>query len=101
MGLSSWRAFSKASGPQGYQSTGLWACCCRYGLFSAIRWFGRSFLVSRFSLYRAYAVAVVSARCPRAYAWGYDGGGPVVPALTLGVTCRLYGFAIYARDSFP
>src|ERR1700730_2644647 len=45
MGLSSRRALSKASSPQGYQSTGLWACCCRYGLFSAIRWFSK---VSRF-----------------------------------------------------
>src|SRR5579885_3846980 len=36
IGLSSRLAFSKASGPQGYQSTGLWACCRRYGLFSWI-----------------------------------------------------------------
>ena len=37
MGLLSRRAFSKASSPQGYQSTGLCACCSRYGLFSCAR----------------------------------------------------------------
>src|SRR5438105_15907239 len=37
MGLSSRRAFSNASSLQGYQSTGLCACCCRYGLFSATK----------------------------------------------------------------
>src|SRR4051812_36428866 len=36
IGLFSVRAFSKASAPHGYQFTGLWACCCRYGLFSSI-----------------------------------------------------------------
>src|SRR5205823_3735977 len=35
MGLFSRRAFSNASWPQGYQSTGLCACCRRYGLFSS------------------------------------------------------------------
>ena len=34
MGFSSFLATSKASSPQGYQSTGLWACCKRYGDFS-------------------------------------------------------------------
>src|SRR5262245_47906837 len=34
IGLFSVRAFSNASLPQGYQSTGLCACCNRYGLFS-------------------------------------------------------------------
>lgn len=29
-------AFSIASSPHGYQSTGLWACCKRYGDFSLI-----------------------------------------------------------------
>src|ERR1700704_3751660 len=42
MGLSSRRAFSNASSAHGYQSTGLCACCCRYGLFSAIRWLDKS-----------------------------------------------------------
>src|SRR5690349_16609771 len=37
MGLLSERALSKASAPQGYQSTGLCACCSRYGLFSPAR----------------------------------------------------------------
>src|SRR5258705_11490436 len=41
MGLSSLRARAKASSPQGYQSTGLCACCSRYGLVSR---------ASRFSL---------------------------------------------------
>src|SRR5215470_4540109 len=41
MGLSSARAFAKASSPHGYQSTGLCACCSRYGLVSR---------ASRFSL---------------------------------------------------
>ena len=36
MALSSFFACSKASGPQGCQSTGLWACCSRYGLDSWI-----------------------------------------------------------------
>src|SRR6185503_8013012 len=34
IGLSSRFAFSKASGPQAYQSTGLCWCCKRYGDFS-------------------------------------------------------------------
>src|ERR1051326_8742109 len=33
-GLSSASARASASGPHGYQSTGLWACCNRYGLVS-------------------------------------------------------------------
>ncbi len=36
MGFSSFLAFAKASSPHGYQSTGLWACWSRYGLFSRI-----------------------------------------------------------------
>src|SRR5262245_16057397 len=32
--LFSFLAFANASGPHGYQSTGLWACCRRYGLDS-------------------------------------------------------------------
>src|SRR6267378_729530 len=39
IGLSSFRAFSNAAGPHAYQSTGLWACCNRYGLFSWLRRF--------------------------------------------------------------
>src|SRR6516165_4494371 len=39
-GLSSRLAFSNASSPHGYQSTGLLACCSKYGLFSAARRFG-------------------------------------------------------------
>src|ERR1019366_9398050 len=34
MGLFSARDLANASGPQGNQSTGLWACWSRYGLFS-------------------------------------------------------------------
>jgi hypothetical protein len=45
-GLSSLRAFSKASAPHGYQSTGLWACCKRYGDFSWISLFGFSFVLA-------------------------------------------------------
>src|SRR5512147_2970951 len=37
IGLSSRRARSNASSPQGYQSTGSWACWRRYGLFSPAR----------------------------------------------------------------
>src|SRR5438046_10619617 len=40
MGLSSLRAFAKASSPHGNQSTGLWACWSRYGLVSWARRFG-------------------------------------------------------------
>jgi len=36
------RADSNASGPHGYQSTGLSACCCRYGLVSAASRLGMS-----------------------------------------------------------
>jgi len=36
-GLFSRRARSRASSPQGYQSTGLPACCNRYGLDSPAR----------------------------------------------------------------
>src|SRR5207253_9695147 len=32
------RALANASSPHGYQSTGLWACSSRYGLFSCMRW---------------------------------------------------------------
>src|SRR5205823_14452658 len=39
IGLSSSFAFWRASGPHGYQSTGLWACCSRYGLVSPARRF--------------------------------------------------------------
>lgn len=48
MGLFSFLAFSKASGPHAYQSTGLCACCNRYGLFScmSLLWF---FLISLFA----------------------------------------------------
>src|SRR5262245_4697827 len=42
MGLSSVRAFERASGPQGYQSTGLPACCWRYGDASPARRFRAS-----------------------------------------------------------
>src|SRR5689334_19548484 len=34
MSLFSFFALANASGPQGNQSTGLWACCSRYGLLS-------------------------------------------------------------------
>src|SRR5262245_57756774 len=37
IGLFSDLAFANASSPQGYQSTGLFACCKRYGLFSPAR----------------------------------------------------------------
>src|SRR5512135_1482745 len=37
-GLSSFWARSKASSDQGYQSTGLLACCCKYGLLWPARW---------------------------------------------------------------
>ncbi len=36
MGLFSSFAFCNASGPQGYQFTGLWACCSKYGLMVSI-----------------------------------------------------------------
>ena len=39
IGLFSWRARVKACSPQGYQSTGLCACCRRYGDFSRARRF--------------------------------------------------------------
>ncbi len=39
----------KGSSPHGYQSTGLYACCCRYGLFSEMRWFGGFFCATDFS----------------------------------------------------
>src|SRR5882724_10389000 len=39
MGLSSVRERSRASGPHGYQSTGLCACWSRYGLVSSINLF--------------------------------------------------------------
>ena len=37
MGRSAARAAASASSPQGYQSTGLWACWRKYGLDSAAR----------------------------------------------------------------
>src|SRR5579885_1961359 len=39
----SFLALAKASGPQGYQSTGLWACWRRYGLISPARRLGLPF----------------------------------------------------------
>src|SRR4029077_14136106 len=38
MGRSRARARASASFPHGYQSTGLCACCRRYGLVSEMRW---------------------------------------------------------------
>lgn len=38
MGFPSAWARPSASGPHGYQSTGLCRCCCRYGLVSWARW---------------------------------------------------------------
>ncbi len=40
MSFFSFFAFSNASGPHGYQSTGLWACWSRYGLLSFASRFG-------------------------------------------------------------
>src|SRR3954471_11006369 len=40
IGFSSARAFPSASGPHGYQSTGLCACCNKYGLVSPARRLG-------------------------------------------------------------
>jgi len=37
--LFSFSAFSKPDFPHGYQFTGLWACCSKYGLLSWISWF--------------------------------------------------------------
>src|SRR3954470_18997795 len=48
IGLFSVRAFSKASGPQGNQSTGLCACWRRYGLCSAASRFIKIPLSSEF-----------------------------------------------------
>src|SRR5947207_10186394 len=39
IGLFSRRARVNASSPHGYQSTGLWACCSKYGLVSLARRF--------------------------------------------------------------
>ena len=33
-------AFASAAGPHGYHSTGLLACCWRYGLDSSAKWLG-------------------------------------------------------------
>src|SRR6185312_9992628 len=40
IGRSSSCARASASDPQGYQSTGLWACCSRYGLVSWLKRLG-------------------------------------------------------------
>src|SRR3989337_124738 len=45
-GLSSLSALSKASFPQGYQSTGFSACWRRYGLFSFASLFGMAYVSS-------------------------------------------------------
>ena len=39
IGFSSAAAFAKASSPHGYQSTGLAACCSKYGLRSRLKRF--------------------------------------------------------------
>src|SRR5687768_7983186 len=41
IGFPSFFAFSSASGPHSYQSTGLWACWRRYGLVAPLRRFAR------------------------------------------------------------
>src|SRR5258705_11197921 len=46
MGLSSALARSIASGPHGYQSTGLCACCSRYGLVSVARRLARRLIMA-------------------------------------------------------
>ena len=38
IGLFSCCAFCIASSPQGYQLTGLWACCRKYGLKELVSW---------------------------------------------------------------
>src|SRR2546425_7628006 len=47
-GLSSARAFANAASPHGYQSTGLSACCRRYGLVSSASRFTACRLRRRF-----------------------------------------------------
>ncbi len=57
MGLFSERAFSNASSPHGYQSTGLCACWRRYGLF----WPARRFIDIPFSLEFCYGLGDLAA----------------------------------------
>src|SRR3972149_2582042 len=85
VGRSSSRARASASGPQGYQSTGLWACWRRYGLVSPARRFSgigsmvRTTLVARLRLRSADALYDPrtrgrARRPPRAVLFGGEGG---------------------------
>src|SRR5215216_1407023 len=57
IGFRSARARSSASGPHGYQSTGLCACCSRYGLVSFARRLGiASPCVSGLTTHRAMSM---------------------------------------------
>ena len=59
MSFFSFFAFANASGPHGYQSTGLWACWSRYGLLSFASRFGFpfSFALSFVLAFRLLAAA--------------------------------------------
>ena len=51
IGLSSDLESSRASGPQACQSTGLLACCNKYGLVSLISRLGITFSILAFSIH--------------------------------------------------
>src|ERR1044072_3199241 len=63
MGRSSAFARSSASGPQGYQSTGLSLCCSRYGLVSFARRLGMMECGSARVRECVHGMAVVAAGC--------------------------------------
>src|SRR6266851_3260100 len=65
IGLSSRRALSKASSPHGYQSTGLWACWSKYGLFSLIKRlvYCPSCVIPAFSFF-CWVLFLIKARVP-------------------------------------
>src|ERR1051325_3644176 len=64
IGLSSARAFASASAPHGYQSTGLCACCCRYGETSCARR-----LVMELLHQRAQGAGGAPRPAPRSLSW--------------------------------
>src|SRR5215472_16166564 len=71
IGLPSRRARSSASLPHGYHSTGLWACCLRYGLVSVMRW------LVYFGVPSGFRCAVCIVGSGRARFYGLMGAAPL------------------------
>src|SRR5438445_13369023 len=81
MSFFSFFALANASGPQGYQSTGLWACCRRYGLVCWARrlvCFGLSLGGSAWREAKEHAAATSAVAAAKAVRVLAEWGSPMV-----------------------